>query len=104
MMLRARVFDRRKFRPDLRCRRSTITVSSPEAGQIAKARLLRPSAATHATDVEQRTVALDVTKNPDGTLNLAIPAQPTLVPPGYYMLFLVDGAGTPSKAHWVRVT
>ncbi|MCE3555734.1 kelch motif-containing protein [Pseudonocardia sp. RS11V-5] len=90
--------------PDTATLGSTITVSSPEAGQIAKARLIRPSAATHATDVEQRTVALDVTKNPDGTLDLAIPAQPTLVPPGYYMLFLVDGAGTPSKAHWVHVT
>ncbi|MFC5947904.1 galactose oxidase early set domain-containing protein [Pseudonocardia lutea] len=66
--------------------------------------LIRSSAATHATDVEQRSVALNVSKNPDGTLSLAIPEEPTLVPPGYYMLFLVDGAGTPSKAHWVHVT
>ncbi|WP_344742267.1 galactose oxidase early set domain-containing protein [Pseudonocardia halophobica] len=90
--------------PDTAALGSTITVASPEAGQIAKARLIRPSAATHATDVEQRSVALDVTTNPNGTLDLAIPEQPTLVPPGYYMLFLVDGAGTPSKAHWVHVT
>jgi hypothetical protein len=90
--------------PDTAVLGSTIAVASPEADRIAKARLIRPSAATHATDVEQRSVALDVVKNPDGTLNLTIPAQPTLVPPGYYMLFLVDDAGTPSDAHWVRVT
>ncbi|MBA3277908.1 MAG: DUF1929 domain-containing protein, partial [Geodermatophilaceae bacterium] len=65
---------------------SMMKVSSPDAATIGAARLIRPSAATHATDVEQRSVALDITHNPDGTLNLAVPKEPTLVPPGYYML------------------
>jgi hypothetical protein len=83
---------------------TSMTVASPDAASITKARLMRPSAATHATDLEQRTVALDVATNPDGTLKLGIPGDLTLVPPGYYMLFLVNGTGTPSVAKWVHVT
>jgi hypothetical protein len=81
-----------------------MTVSSPDAAKIAKARLVRPSAATHVTDLEQRTVALDMTKSPDGTLALAVPKEDTIVPPGFYMLFLVDDQGIPSVAKWVQVT
>lgn len=83
---------------------ATMTVSTPSPGSIAAARLIRPSAATHATDLEQRTVALDVGDNPDGTLRLGIPGDPTIVPPGYYMLFLIDKGGTPSVAKWVHLT
>lgn len=83
---------------------ATFTVSSPDTARIATARLIRPSAATHATDIEQRSIALDIVKNQDGTMNLKVPAEPTIVPPGYYMLFLVDTGGAPSVAHWVHVT
>lgn len=81
-----------------------LTVTTPDPQRIATARLVRPSAATHVTDLEQRTVALDLRPGPDGTLDLAMPGEPTLVPPGYYMLFLVDIDGTPSVASWIRVT
>lgn len=82
----------------------TMTVATPDAQRIDRARLVRPSAATHVTDLEQRTVALEMEKRPDGTLGLALPGEATLVPPGYYMLFLVDDQGTPSVARWVQVT
>lgn len=83
---------------------ATMTVATPDAQRIDRARLVRPSAATHVTDLEQRTVALEMEKRPDGTLGLALPGEATLVPPGYYMLFLVDDQGTPSVARWVQVT
>ena len=82
----------------------TMTVTSPDAAKVATARLLRPSAATHATDVEQRSVALGIGRLPDGSLRLRVPGEAALVPPGYYMLFLVDRNGTPSTAKWVHVT
>jgi hypothetical protein len=84
-------------------RGATLRVSTPDAGRIAAARLIRPGAATHVTDVEQRSVALDITPV-DGALELAVPEEATIVPAGFYMLFLVDEAGTPSAATWVRVT
>ncbi len=31
------------------------------------------------------------------------PPSPSVAPPGYYMLFLLDGQGVPSVASWVRI-
>lgn len=85
-------------------RGTTMTVSSPQAAAVTGARLIRPSAVTHGTDTEQRSVALDITARTDGGLDLAVPAAETLVPSGYYMLFLLDADGTPSTARWVQVS
>lgn len=82
----------------------SMTVTTPTPDTIDRARLIRPSAVTHVTDLEQRTVELDMERRPDGTLDLAVPGAATLVPRGYYMLFLVDDKGTPSVARWVQVT
>jgi len=81
-------------------RGSTIDVQA--TGDIASARLVRPSAVTHVTDTEQRSVALDVTKSGDG-VRLGLDANRNLTPSGWYMLFLVDSNGKPSIATWVKV-
>ncbi|MFJ9694116.1 galactose oxidase-like domain-containing protein [Kitasatospora sp. NPDC101183] len=83
---------------------STIEVATSRPGAVATAKLIRPSSVTHVTDVEQRSVALDVTGRGPGSVSLALPKNPNLLPPGWYMLFLADGAGTPSVARWVEVT
>lgn len=80
----------------------TLTVSTPQADSITSARLIRPSAVTHVTDVQQRSIALTIEKH-DDQLELGVPSEATLVPPGYYMLFLVDNSGTPSVAKWVLI-
>lgn len=72
------------------------------SGEIAAARLIRPSASTHVTNLEQRSVALGLTQN-GSRIEVSVPAQATLVPPGYYMLFVVDKQGVPSVAKWVLV-
>jgi hypothetical protein len=66
-------------------------------------RLIRPSAVTHVTNVEQRSIALDFTAGGNGAITVTVPGQPTLVPPGYYMLFVTNKAGVPSLARWVQV-
>ncbi|MGW7429922.1 galactose oxidase-like domain-containing protein [Streptomyces sp. NPDC054861] len=78
------------------------TFRTKDASRITTARLMRPSAVTHTTDVEQRSIALGLTKTKD-TVTFEIPPDSTLVPPGWYMLFVTDGEGTPSVASWVRV-
>ncbi|MFD7709839.1 galactose oxidase-like domain-containing protein [Streptomyces sp. NPDC059785] len=83
-------------------RRATYATAHPE--RVAKARLMRPSAVTHTTDVEQRSVDLKVTKDRKGSVTVEVPDDPALVPPGWYMLFVTDGAGTPSEAKWLQVT
>ncbi|MFM9738122.1 galactose oxidase-like domain-containing protein [Streptomyces brasiliscabiei] len=80
--------------------RATFATAHPE--RVAAARLMRPSAVTHSTDVEQRSVALEVTRTRD-SVTVDVPDDRTLVPPGWYMLFVTDAEGTPSKAKWVQV-
>ncbi|MEU5219498.1 kelch motif-containing protein [Streptomyces sp. NPDC020807] len=80
------------------------TFKTKDAGRIAEARLMRPSAVTHTTDVEQRSVKLDLTKSQDGmTVTVDVPEDRTLVPPGWYMLFVTDADGIPSEAKWIQV-
>ncbi|MDX3696830.1 kelch motif-containing protein [Streptomyces europaeiscabiei] len=80
--------------------RATFATAHPE--RVADARLMRPSAVTHSTDVEQRSIALEVTRTRD-SVTVDVPGDRTLVPPGWYMLFVTDGEGTPSKAKWIQV-
>ncbi|MFJ2649669.1 galactose oxidase-like domain-containing protein [Streptomyces sp. NPDC087420] len=78
------------------------TFPTADADRIAKARLMRPSAVTHTTDVEQRSIALTLTKGA-GEVTVEVPKDPTLVPPGWYMLFVTDADGVPSEAKWLKV-
>ncbi|MFI2299805.1 galactose oxidase-like domain-containing protein [Actinacidiphila glaucinigra] len=84
-------------------RGGTATYATAYAEHIETARLMRPSAVTHATDVEQRSIALDV-EHGEGSVSVTVPEDPSIVPPGWYMLVVTDEEGTPSEARWVRVT
>lgn len=77
-------------------------VGGSAAGSVGTAKLMRPSAVTHVTDVDQRTVALKATKTAGG-VSVTVPENRALVPSGWYMLFVTDGAGTPSEGYWVEV-
>ncbi|MGW5788763.1 galactose oxidase-like domain-containing protein [Streptomyces sp. NPDC003757] len=98
----------RDSRPDLAGGPQTIerggsgTFTSRAASAVKKVRLIRPSASTHVTDVDQRSVALDFTTDGD-KLTVTVPESENLVPSGWYMMFVTDGQGTPSKAQWVHV-
>ncbi|MFD3310975.1 galactose oxidase-like domain-containing protein [Streptomyces sp. NPDC058694] len=78
------------------------TFTSQHASSIKTARLIRPSASTHVTDVDQRSIALDFTKTKDG-IEVTVPESRNLVESGWYMLFVTDDQGTPSKAQWVKI-
>ncbi|CAL9431068.1 hypothetical protein SUDANB58_02051 [Streptomyces sp. enrichment culture] len=95
-------------RPDLGGGPQTIerggsgTFTSTAASSVKKVRLIRPSASTHVTDVDQRSIALDFEVSGD-KLTVTVPENRNLVQSGWYMLFVTDAEGTPSKAQWVRV-
>jgi hypothetical protein len=88
--------------PRIMSRGGTATFAVRHSRAIATARLIRPSAVTHVLDVDQRSIALDVTNGPHGA-TVTVPQRRGLVPAGWYMLFLSDGRGVPSKARWVQV-
>ncbi|MEX5632504.1 galactose oxidase-like domain-containing protein [Parafrankia sp. FMc2] len=94
-------------RPVIRSAPSTVTrgstISLSVSQDVAKVRLIRPGAYTHVTDTEQRSVALPVTGQANGTVTVGVPDNPNLLPPDWYMLFVDNGAGIPSVATWVQV-
>jgi len=75
----------------------TITVQTPDAGQIATVSLLRLGAATHAFNMDQRFLQLTFTAG-NGALTVQAPANANLAPPGSYMLFILNTNGVPSVA------
>jgi len=81
---------------------STFTVQTPSA-DIASALFIKLGSVTHSFDMGQRFVGLSFTSS-SGSLNITVPSNSNLLPPGYYMLFLVNSAGVPSIAKFVHVT
>ena len=87
-----------------------FTINYTSSNGISSAVLMRPGSATHAFDMEQRLVGLcgPAPQPPcgpgGGTLRLATPPNGNIAPPGYYMLFLLDSAGVPSKAKFIHLS
>ena len=79
-----------------------VGIGTPDAAGVAKAVLLKLGATTHATDADQRSLELPVTQVANG-IQFTTPSNPNAAPPGYYMLFLVNGQGVPSVASMVRI-
>jgi len=76
---------------------------SNEGAAIRSVVLVRPGAVTHSVNFEQRLVRLHFVVASSNGLHITAPWDPAIAPPGWYMLFLVDGNGVPSEAAWVRL-
>jgi hypothetical protein len=81
---------------------AAFRIATPDAAGIKAVVLIRPGAVTHAFDMEQRLVGLAFTAG-QGVLNATAPANGNLAPPGYYMVFILNSAGVPSIASFVRL-
>jgi Domain of unknown function (DUF1929)/Bacterial Ig domain len=80
---------------------STAFVGTPDAASIARVSLIRTGSVTHAFDENARATQLSFTQTAGG-INVTIPGNRNEIPPGYYMLFLVNAEGVPSVAPFVR--
>jgi PKD repeat protein len=65
--------------------------------------LVRPGTPTHAFDMEQRLVELPFS-SAGGSLTATAPPDGNVAPPGYYMLFILNSAGVPSVASFVKLS
>ena len=88
---------------------ASFSVTYTSTSAISAAVLMRLGSSTHAFDMEQRLIGLDLTpQSPcspcSGTLTLTSPPNGNIAPPGYYMLFLLDSAGVPSQAPFIHLT
>ena len=79
-----------------------FTVTTDRAG-MSSVMLVAPGAVTHGNDMHQRAIKLSVRASGAG-LVAHVPKTTALVPPGYYMLFVIDSKGIPSVATFVHIT
>jgi hypothetical protein len=70
--------------------RSTFSVTVPGARAIRRVALMRNGTVTHAFDGDQRYVDLAFTVAHDDRLLVVAPPDPSVAPPGYYMLWVLD--------------
>ena len=87
--------------PDTLAAGQTFTVGVDSAN-IQRVTLVKTGAVTHSFNMDQRFVELAFTES-GGVLSVQAPSRATDIPPGYYLLFVINDAGTPSKGRIVRV-
>ncbi|MCZ6673503.1 MAG: DUF1929 domain-containing protein [Verrucomicrobia bacterium] len=81
-----------------------FTITLENNAVITKVTLVRPMAVTHQTDSEQRVIKVDHLQTGTKTLTATAPngGHPhALAPKGWYMLFVIDNNGVPSKGEFV---
>jgi YVTN family beta-propeller protein len=80
----------------------TVQVSYSHSRPVAKVTMVKTGSVTHGWNMDQRFV--DLPFNTDGNqLNVQVPARASDVPPGMWMVFVIDDLGVPSEAKMVRV-
>jgi hypothetical protein len=82
---------------------NSYTVDLNVAGsEISSVVLVKPGATTHSFNTDQREVVLTFTATATG-VTVTAPPNSNIVPPGYYMMFVVNTAGVPSVATFVKL-
>jgi hypothetical protein len=82
--------------------KSTFRVETPDAASITHVSLIRLGAVTHAFDQGQRFQRLPFSADASG-LQVTAPESGNQAPPGYYMVFILNGADVPSVGKIVRI-
>jgi len=79
-----------------------FSVTTPNAAQVTQVRWIKLGAVTHAFDAGQRANTLTFTATASG-VDVTAPARAELAPPGYYLLFILNRNGVPSKGQVIKV-
>ncbi len=77
----------------------TVTVS----GTVARFDLVRMGTSTHSLDTDQRRVPLAIQSAVNGSYTLAVPSDPGITVPGYWMLFALNASGVPSVSAIIQI-
>jgi hypothetical protein len=81
---------------------STAFVETPDPASITKVTWLRLGSVTHTSDMNQRYTTMNFTRLTGG-INVKTNKGKAAVPPGHYMMFLLNAAGVPSEAKIIRI-
>jgi hypothetical protein len=75
-----------------------VDASAAAGRTVTRITVTTAPSATHSTDLNQRYLSLPLT---DGAITF--PAEPTILPPGWYRIWAVDDTDVPSVAEWVHL-
>jgi hypothetical protein len=80
----------------------TFSVATPNSAQITDVRWIRIGTVTHAFDFGQRANTLSFTRTATG-VDVTVPANGNLAPPGHYQLFILNRNRVPSVGKIVQL-
>lgn len=81
-----------------------FTIDTPQAATINEVILLRPGAVTHGFNMSQRGIECVISGAGAGTVDVQAPPNANLAPPGWHLLFILDGSRVPSVGRWIRLS
>jgi YVTN family beta-propeller protein len=81
----------------------TVQVNVTHNRPVARVTFVKSGSVTHGWNMDQRFVDLPFNAKANGQLSVQIPGRASDVPPGMWMMFVIDDAGVPSVAKMVRV-
>jgi Domain of unknown function (DUF1929) len=76
----------------------SIGLAAAAGRTVTRIAVTTAPSATHSTDLNQRYLSLPVTNG-----SITIPAESTIMPPGWYRIWAVDDTNVPSVAQWVHL-
>lgn len=82
----------------------TIAIPTPNGNAIEAVSLVRISSTTHHYNTDQRLLWLQVLQSTASSVKVAAPINSKLAPPGYYLIYVLNGSGIPSVGAVVRIT
>jgi hypothetical protein len=83
----------------------SFDIKTPQANNIERVALIRCGSVTHSFNPDQRYVGLQFSVFQADTLRITTPYNPNVVPPGYYMLWIIDNQNRPCElAKFIRVS
>lgn len=82
---------------------SQFRISSDQATQVSRVTFVKVSSVTHSSNFDQRFIDLSFTYTGLKQLSITAPLNGVEAPPGFYMLFIFDQNGVPSKAKMIKV-
>ena len=78
-------------------------IETADTEAIKSVALIRPSVTTHCVNTEQRYIGLEFTRKNPSLLSSRVTLNRNIVPPGYYMLFLLSQSDVPSIGQFICI-
>jgi hypothetical protein len=92
------------FSPKTAIYGKTFHITSPQASTITRVALIRAGATTHAVHMDDQ-YYVDLTWTVSGTtMTVNSPTTSNAIPPGYYMLVIIDQNNIPSVMPFIQLT